>query len=64
MVRRTTIVKTSRESFVLAADYEFAKFEREELAFQKADREERAAQLGLPLTKGQKLPAVGIYEHQ
>lgn len=64
MVRRTTIAKRSREHFMLAADEEFARFEQQEMAIQKADREERAARLGLPLTEGEKQPPARVYEHQ
>jgi hypothetical protein len=42
MIKRTTIART--------ADDEFA-FERQERALRQAEREERAAQLRLPLTR-------------
>ena len=42
-------LKTPREYFMRAVDDELAKFELKENAFQKADRDERAAKLGLPV---------------
>jgi len=51
MIKRTAIAKTPREQFVQAVDDELAKFERRESAFRRADRDERAAQLRLPLDK-------------
>jgi hypothetical protein len=45
------IGKTPREHFKRAADDELAKFVRKEIAFQKAERDERAAQLRLPLAQ-------------
>jgi hypothetical protein len=51
MIKRTTIGKTPREYFMRTADDEFAKFERQERALRQAEREERAAQLRLPLAR-------------
>jgi hypothetical protein len=51
MIKRTTIGKTPREHFMLTADDEFAKFERQERALKQAEREERAAKLGLPFAR-------------
>ena len=48
----TRIGKTPR-----AADEEFAKFEREECALRRADRDERAARLRFPLAR-ENLPPV------
>ena len=45
------IAKTPREHFMRAVDDEFAKFERKENAFRRAEREERAAQLRLPVAQ-------------
>ena len=39
MIRREEIAKTPREHFMRAVDREFSKFEREERAFRKAERE-------------------------
>jgi len=49
MTRR--IGKTPREHFTRTADEEFAKFEREERALRRADRDERAARLRFPLAR-------------
>ena len=53
----TRIGKTPREHFTRTADEEFAKFEREERALQRADRDERAARLRFPLAR-ENLPPV------
>jgi hypothetical protein len=45
----TKIKATPREHFMRAVDDEFSKFERKERAFRQAERDERAAQLGLPI---------------
>ena len=45
----TRIGKTPREHFTRTADEEFAKFEREERAIRRAERDERAARLQFPL---------------
>jgi hypothetical protein len=42
---------TSRERFMRAVEEEMAKFERREREFRKKDRDERAAELHLPLPK-------------
>ena len=42
---------TSRDRFLLAVQKELAEAERREREFNKADREERAAKLGIPTTK-------------
>jgi len=44
-------LKTPREHFKRAIDDELAKFERKEIAFQRADRDERAAKLRLPVSR-------------
>jgi hypothetical protein len=49
--RPIRIVKSYREHFMSAVDDEFAKFELKERAFRQADREERAAELGLPVDR-------------
>jgi hypothetical protein len=51
MIERKKIAKTPREHFMAAAD-ELAKFVRKEIAFQKADRDERAMKLRLPMSLG------------
>ena len=51
-MEHTHICATSRERFMRAAEEEMAKFERWEMEFRKKDREERAAELQLPLPKG------------
>jgi hypothetical protein len=43
------IAKTPRERFMQAAEDELAKFVRKEIAFQQADRNERAMKLCLPI---------------
>jgi hypothetical protein len=42
---------TPREAFMRAAEKEMAKFERQEIEFRKKDREERAAELHIPLER-------------
>jgi len=51
------IGKTPREHFMRTVDEEFVKFEREERALQRADRDERAARLHFPLAR-ENLPPV------
>jgi hypothetical protein len=53
----TRIGKTPREHFTRTADEEFAKFEREERALRRADRDERAARLRFPLAR-ENLPPI------
>jgi hypothetical protein len=48
----THVSATSRERFMKAAEKEMAKFERREMEFRKKDRKERAAELQIPLSKG------------
>jgi len=50
MMERTQIAVTSRNRFMQAAQNEMAKFEREEIEFRKQDRQERAAELRMPVT--------------
>jgi hypothetical protein len=52
MMEHTPIGATSRERFIRAAQKEMAKFERREMEFRKKDRDERAAELHLPLPTG------------
>jgi hypothetical protein len=51
MMEHTQIAATPRERFMHAAKSEMARFEREEIEFRKKDREERAAELQIPLSK-------------
>ena len=53
MCRPTRIVRSPREHFMRAVDEEFSKFERKERAFRQAERDERAAQLRLPIVRNQ-----------
>jgi hypothetical protein len=55
MFRQKQIAKTPREHFMRAADEELARFVNKEIEFQRSEREERAARLGLPV----KLPKQG-----
>jgi hypothetical protein len=48
MVERKGIAKTPREHFMQAAKDELEKFVRKEIAFQQAERNERAIKLRLP----------------
>jgi hypothetical protein len=48
MIERKGIAKTPREHFMQAAKDELEKFERKEIAFQQAERNERAMKLRLP----------------
>jgi len=52
MIERKRIAKTPREHFMQAAADELARFVRKEIAFQKADRDERAMKLRLPISLG------------
>ena len=52
MIERKTIAKTPREHFMQAAADELARFVRKEIAFQKADRDERVMTLRLPISLG------------
>ena len=52
MIEQKTIAKTPREHFMQTAADELAKFVRKEIAFQKADRDERAMKLRLPISLG------------
>ena len=51
MIRQTGIAKTPREHFRRAAEDELARFVRKEIAFQQAEREERATRLRLPIPR-------------
>ena len=51
------IGKTPHEHFMRTVDEEFAKFEREERALRRADRDERAARLHFPLAR-ENLPPI------
>jgi hypothetical protein len=48
MIERKGIAKTPREHFMQAAKDELEKFERKEIAFQQAERAQRAKKLHLP----------------
>jgi hypothetical protein len=50
-LEHTHLGATSRERFMRAAEQEMAKFERWEMEFRKKDRDERAAELRLPLSE-------------
>ena len=50
MIERKRIAKSPREHFMQAAADELARFVRKEIAFQKADRDERAIKLRLPIS--------------
>ena len=52
MIERKKIAKTPREHFMQAAADELARLERKEIAFQKADRDERAMKLRLTISLG------------
>ena len=52
MIGRKRIAKTPREHFMQAAADELARFVGKEIAFQKADRDERAMKLRLPVSLG------------
>jgi len=51
MIKQTGIARTPREHFMRAAEDELARFVRKEIAFQKAEREERATRLRLPIPR-------------
>jgi hypothetical protein len=48
MIERKGIARTPREHFMRASEDELEKFVRKELAFQQAERIERARKLRLP----------------
>ena len=49
MTVHTRLVLTSRDRFLEAVEKEMIQFERREIEFRKKDREERAAELHLPV---------------
>jgi hypothetical protein len=49
MIERKRIAKSPREHFTRTAEDELDKFVRKELALQRAEREERAQRLRLPI---------------
>jgi hypothetical protein len=49
MMEHTQIAVTPRDHFLQAAKKEMMKFERQEIEFRKRDRDERAAELQIPL---------------
>jgi hypothetical protein len=51
MTGHTRLAATPRDRFLKAAQKELIAFERREREFRKAEREERAAKLQLPLDK-------------
>jgi uncharacterized protein DUF6771 len=57
MIEQKAIAKMPREHFRQSAADELAKFVRKEIAFQKADRDERAMKLRLPISLGNREPA-------
>ena len=48
-MEHTQIALTKRDAFMQAAEEEMAKFERQERDFRKRDREQRVAELHLPI---------------
>ena len=52
MIEQKRIAKTPRDHFMEAAAGELTRFVRNEIAFQKADRDERAVKLRLPISLG------------
>ena len=59
MIERRTVPKTPREHFMRAAEDELARFVQKELAFLRAEREERALRLRLPITSLGRPPRAG-----
>ena len=56
---------TGRDHFLLAVQKELAEAERREREFNKADREERAAKLGIPTGSGEvATDAVRVVSHR
>jgi hypothetical protein len=51
MIERKSNAKMPREHFMRAAEDELVKFVRKEIAFQQAERDERATQLRLPIAR-------------
>ena len=49
MMEHAQITATTHKAFMRAVETEMAKFERQEIEFRKKDREERAAELHIPL---------------
>jgi hypothetical protein len=56
MMEHTQIARTPRDRFMQAAQREMAKFEHEEIEFRRKDQAERAAELNIRVSKGQKSP--------
>jgi hypothetical protein len=61
--RLVALGKTPRDHFMRTADEQFAKFEREERALRRSDRDERAARLRFPLARAN-LPPIKSDEEQ
>jgi hypothetical protein len=60
---KRTLLKTPQEHFMRVDDEELAKFEHKEIAFQKADRAERAAKLRLPISRDRPRQPLRICRH-
>ena len=59
MSERKAFSNTPREHFMRAAEKELAKFMRKELAFQRAEREDRALRLRLPIAPANRTSTTG-----
>jgi hypothetical protein len=53
MTAHTQLAITPRDRFLQTAEEEMNKFERREIEFRKREREERAAELQLPIKKSE-----------
>jgi hypothetical protein len=53
MMEYTQMAVISHSAFMRAVAKEMSKFERQEIEFRKKDREERAAELHIPLKEAQ-----------
>lgn len=51
MIEHTDVARTSHDILMQVVDEEFTKFERQEAELRKEQRQERAAQLHIPLEK-------------
>lgn len=64
MIERQGKARTPREHFRRTAEDELDKFVRKEIAFQQAERIERARELRLPVQKETELPGLSRVRNQ
>jgi hypothetical protein len=60
----TQLAVTPRDRFLQAAEKEMIDFERREIEFRKKEREERAAELHLPLDKVRRATTIKLQQNR